>query len=724
MRGVFDDIIVKVPKQTGVFINWSDKNKVIYSQGSVRDKNGNPKRLGSRVIGYAISATEMHPNSNYSKYFPGEWKAVTDEEALPDIKKFGINLAISTICDNRHIRSTLNKSIREDFASAILDFAGYSIFFRDAVIEHFATSMEDQILISTESHDAAYYYDLLKNKITEGHAIAFRREWAKECIAQGDTDVWLCIDGSNNDCECTGVEFVERGFAKSHRNVTLVGYSFAVTEKGKPVTYEAYRGGMVDQQALKSLIASVESYGFHVKGVILDRGYCYYNVIEYLRSKNILFVVMLKSNVQAYGKIMELYGNSLRLLPGENWIEGTYLYGASEQLKLYKGSKREDTVCLYYDINNASGRIRTFLAKINKALISIRKAISNNTAIPTIDKEVKKYLEFEYPNDASAETVEAASDDKPSEMDHSNSSSSSDMKSDAAPVPSEDQTEESITQQEEREAETKGDDIDDEAENDKKSDDETHTKVKRPIGVNVIHEKLQKCTGIKGFFSIASSDSLSPREVYSHYSHRDISETTYMIFKGQEGFGEVRVHSGKGIQAKFLVGFVTSIIRFYFEQGCSELDVPTNEMFRKLNLIKMKKSSDVYFYSDETDHLVKDFLKKISVKQGWSETYIKAENGKLHANQAPKAPRKPGPKPGSHHRQFDEQGNEVKRKPGPKPGSHHKQKYNKDGSERKKPGPKPGSHRGEFNQDGSKRQKPGPKPGSKHKKQANEKQAN
>ena len=44
MRGVFDDIIVKVPKQTGVFINWSDKNKVIYSQGSVRDKNGNPKR--------------------------------------------------------------------------------------------------------------------------------------------------------------------------------------------------------------------------------------------------------------------------------------------------------------------------------------------------------------------------------------------------------------------------------------------------------------------------------------------------------------------------------------------------------------------------------------------------------------------------------------------------------------------------------------------------------
>ncbi len=79
MRGVFDDIIVKVPKQTGVFINWSDKNKVIYSQGSVRDKNGNPKRIGSRVIGYAISATEMHPNSNFQSLLQGGWVALSSE---------------------------------------------------------------------------------------------------------------------------------------------------------------------------------------------------------------------------------------------------------------------------------------------------------------------------------------------------------------------------------------------------------------------------------------------------------------------------------------------------------------------------------------------------------------------------------------------------------------------------------------------------------------------
>lgn len=35
-------------------------------------------------------------------------QAVTSEEVLLGIKKFGINLVINSICENEHIRSTLN----------------------------------------------------------------------------------------------------------------------------------------------------------------------------------------------------------------------------------------------------------------------------------------------------------------------------------------------------------------------------------------------------------------------------------------------------------------------------------------------------------------------------------------------------------------------------------------------------------------------------------------
>ena len=734
MRGIFDNIIVKVPKQTGVFINWSDKNKVIYSQGSVRGKNGKPKRIGSKVIGYAVSDTEMHPNTNYRDCFPAEWKEATGEEASPDIRKFGMILTISTICENEHILRTLNKSIPEDFASAILDFAGYSIFFGNAAIEHFAASMQDQLLISTDSHDASYYDDLFKNQIKEEHAIAFRREWAEECLSQGDTDVWLCIESPMDEHESTGVEFVEQGFAAPDRNEPLVGYSFAVTEKGKPVTYEAYRGELIDRKTLESLIESVESYGFHIKGVILDRGYCNSNVIDYLRSKPILFIIALSRNVQAYKTIMEMDGNTLRLLPGDNQIEGTCLYGASEKLKLCKGSKEKDTVYLYYDTDNAFESIKAFLTKINKALMNIRKAISRNTSIPDIGKESRQYLEFVYPDDAGIEP----SDNTPSEIDHSNSPS--DREPDPASVPGENQIEESISPQEEKDAETKGDDPNGGAEEDKTNAADIHADKKRPIGVKAIREKIQEYTDTKGFLVIASSDSLSPGEVHLHYSHRDISETTYMIFRGQERFDEVLLHSGEEIQSKFLAAFVASIIRFYFEQSCSDLDIPTNELFRKLNLIRMKNSSGVYFYSDETDPLVKDFLNKISVKQGWSEKYIRSENRKLHGHPAPKTPRKSESKPESPHRLSDENGSETGRKPDPMSEPHHSEfkkdgsqrqkpgpkpgfrpgEFKKDGSKRQKPGPKPGSRYGEFKKDGSKRQKPGPKPGTKHRKQAND----
>ena len=755
MRGIFGDIVVKVPKQTGVFINWSDKKKVIYSQGSTRDEKGNPKRIGPKVIGYAISATEMHPNTNYRDFFPSEWKTLTGEDSLPDIKRFGINLAVSTICENQNIRSTLNKSMREDFASAVLDFSSYCLLFRDAVIEHFGTTMEDQVLFCEEPHDDEYYYDLFKKQITEQQTIAFRREWAKECIAQGDTDVWICIDGSNNDCECRGVEFVERGFAKSHRNVSIIGYSLAVTERGKPVSYELYRGGLIDQKALKSLIAAMESYGFHVKGVILDRGYCYYNVIEYLRSKGILFIIMMKSNVPAYINMMEKYGNTLRLLPGENWIEGTCLYGASDKMHLFNGSKNMETVCLYYDISNAAGRTTTLLMKISKALVQIRKAISENKKMPAVSKDVQKYLEYVYPEKTTSETETAkeTADSAPTDTDSKPSDTASGEKEDESNVAEEttseqavpekgepqesathtdhaeltadkeetptEMNEQDIADKEEEEAEKTDDTDNAEASTDDKNDqsETAKEKSKRPIAVKVKHNELQMCTDKKGFFAIASSESLSPYETHLHYSHRDISETTYMILKGQEGFAEVRVHTGNGINSKFFTGFVTSIIRYYFEQACSELDVPTNEMIRKLNLIRMKKSSNIYYYSDETDSCVKKLLKKFSVANTWTEDYVKAENKKLLGDQGKKAPRKPGPKPGSHHRQFDEKGNEIKRKPGPKPGSHHKQKYNKDGTLRQKPGPKPGTHHiGKFNKDGSERQKPGPKPGSKHKK--------
>ena len=75
--------------------------------------------------------------------------------------------------------------------------------------------------------------------------------------------------------------------------------------------------------------------------------------------------------------------------------------------------------------------------------------------------------------------------------------------------------------------------------------------------------------------------------------------------------------------------------------------------------------------------------------------------------------RKTGPKSGSHHKQYDSDGNVVKKTGGVAKGT-KRPDFNKDGTPRKKPGTKPGTKLGKYNKDGSVRKKPGPKPGSHH----------
>ena len=55
--------------------------------------------------------------------------------------------------------------------------------------------------------------------------------------------MWLCIDGSNDDCQSNGVDIAEKGHDKLGKNINIVSLNYAVTEDGKPVTYDVYRGG-------------------------------------------------------------------------------------------------------------------------------------------------------------------------------------------------------------------------------------------------------------------------------------------------------------------------------------------------------------------------------------------------------------------------------------------------------------------------------------------------
>ncbi|MBR1635507.1 MAG: hypothetical protein IJ682_10660 [Lachnospiraceae bacterium] len=108
--------------------------------------------------------------------------------------------------------------------------------------------------------------------------------------------MWLCIDGSNDDCRSTGVDIAEKGHAKSHKNVNIVSFTYAITNDGLPVTFEIYRGGLVDAKAMKKILDFLAECGISLRGVILDRGYCDRNTLKYLNSHSIPYSLSFSSN--------------------------------------------------------------------------------------------------------------------------------------------------------------------------------------------------------------------------------------------------------------------------------------------------------------------------------------------------------------------------------------------------------------------------------------------
>ena len=106
------------------------------------------------------------------------------------------------------------------------------------------------------------------------------------------------------------------------------------------------------------------------------------------------------------------------------------------------------------------------------------------------------------------------------------------------------------------------------------------------------HDEWDKCMAGKGFFSIATSDTINPNQANKIYKMRDTSETQFCIMKSQEGGRASRVHKTEGIYSKFLVLFVASIIRYEIEKSCKQLDLDTDPFIQELDRIALLYTAD------------------------------------------------------------------------------------------------------------------------------------
>lgn len=627
---VYRNLVVDIPKEHVTIERQSGGKPALvkYVLEAPYDKvkgYAKPKRttIGHQCVN---STTTMHPTSQYAQVFPSLWEQIAKEQVKPAVKRIGMFSACQAINAQAGIKDILDAVYGVKHAGAIMDYAMYSIIHHTDDASTFTSKMRNELTYSKAAFSDSYSSRLFEEGMSREQELLLRRRWALQCREDGADTVWLCIDGSNDDCQSRGVELSEKGHAKSGKNINIVSFTYAVTPDGRPVTYDVYRGGLVDSKAMKSILDFLHECSINVAGVILDRGYCSAETIRYLVKHEISYVIMVKGTPQGCEEIFLEYGQQIKM-NSEYLIPHTFLFGCQKQAQLFKCFNRKDYLTIFFDYRNSSDRITALLKNMYGEMSRLEAAIQKGEP-PTIDSKYSKLL--------------------------------------------------SITGGENPRVEIKT-------------------------------TELQSVIDEKGLYSIVTSSGMSPRQVHELYTSRSSSETQYRLIKTQLGYGTIRVQYTAGVRARFAVGFIASILRYEIEKVAKRLGQNANQMIQELEKVEVQKLNGVYTYTHTENERLKSFFGAMGADAAeLIDDSVKFENDRLAGRIPVPRRRKPGPRKGSHRKQYDEQGNIIVQKPGVNPGTKRKD-INQDGTLRKKPGVKPGTKRGTYNKDGSLRKKPGPK---------------
>lgn len=349
-----------------------------------------PKRttIGHQATG---NLKMMNPTTQYKNIFPEKWREVSGEKVLPSVRKFGLFVSCQAINTTTGIKDMLDEVYGKDISDEIMDFSMYSVLFHSDTAQTFQRRMQDQVLYSKEPLDDSGYSRLFEHKMSRGQELLFKKKWALYCKEkEGVSEVWLCIDGSNDDCQSTGVDIAEKGHAKSGKNIDIVSFTYAVTTKGLPVTWDTYRGGLVDARAMKKVLDFLKECDIIVKGVILDRGYCDSKAVSYLLSQQLSYIIMIKGNPEGYEKVVETFGNKIKM-NAEYLVPGTCLFGVQSPIKLFGKLNHTDYVTLFFDYQNGGGRVTALLNNLYQAMAKAREQAAAGEK-PTIAKEFKNCI--------------------------------------------------------------------------------------------------------------------------------------------------------------------------------------------------------------------------------------------------------------------------------------------------------------------------------------------
>lgn len=333
----------------------------------------------------------FYPNDAFRLSFPDLWaQHYGSEQLTPYYLEMGMHLITLLIGHRNGIYPILHKVFGPQNGNALMDFAAYSIKDRQNVAYLFQPAMSRSVLFSKDRFDDDFLTKLFNKELPREKINDFRLAWLQACKERGLSEVWLTVDGSNNNCEIDS-PLAQEGKAKSGKHITIASYIWAVSAKdGTPITYFLNEGGTVDAKALAEVTAYLTGNGITVKGIILDRAFVSHEVLDDIAGK-FEYVLKLKSDTYAHENMVNAYGQkiywNINYLVGEDALFGI----TKGPWKLFDKYENEAYISLYFDGKNGSERKVTLY---NKIYLAKQKALAEAKSgeKPEIGSAMEQYL--------------------------------------------------------------------------------------------------------------------------------------------------------------------------------------------------------------------------------------------------------------------------------------------------------------------------------------------
>ncbi len=363
-------------------------------------------------IGTSVGNGMMRPNDNFGKYFPELAKKWTGESPARHTYSVGLYSLVLGISHRTGLYDSLVSSYGPQYANAILDFATYCIKSRSNVAQHFEGSMDGSVLFSERAYSDSWYGDMF-GAMTDEQGEMLMESWMGH-VREGlegnvKQKVYIAIDGSNSDSDVKDGSLLPRhGHAKSGSSSKVVAYIYGVlAPSGLPLTFDVFRGNMVDSKAMLDMKVRLERCGFEVEGLLIDRFFCNEPLLKRLKDDGWDYVVKMKEGDTGFKYMFGKYASQIKDR-FKYLVSGDGVFGITSRGSIFKGSE-EVHLGLFYDNENGGDRVRALTKKIWKALRSARESISKGKE-PSIPAEMGRYLRVVKDKSGKVTWVEAKED--------------------------------------------------------------------------------------------------------------------------------------------------------------------------------------------------------------------------------------------------------------------------------------------------------------------------